>query len=760
MNDGNRAIKRVDPEVRFDYKTDSPDLATIKPKEYAARWQGSVFAPETGEYEFIDPRTPNSAPKCSGSSDNRREALIDAWVQSEQGPRAPRRRSRLLGGRAYPIRLEFAKGKDGVKDKKDPEGEEEVIDPAAIALEWKGPGRSVETIPARDLSPSRMPEAFVLETPFPPDDRSIGYERGTSVSKAWDAATTEAAIETADYVSRPPAATSRALRRRRRPREEAPASSRRSSPSRPSAGRAGRRGEEGLRSTSNSPRASSRGGGQAGRAAHRSTDRREFLYREVGGSSDAYAVASRISFGLWDSSPDAALLDALPEWETRPPRTASRSPSRPSEMLKDVRARAKLRDFFFQWLKVDQSPDLAKDGKLFPGFDASVASDLRTSLDLFLEDVAWGESSDFRQLLLSDSAYLNGRLAKLYGVDLPADAPFRKVAFAKDRAGVITHPYLLATFAYTSSSSPIHRGVFLARSVLGKTLRPPPRRPWPRFPGRPPRRDDHHASAWRCRPEPRRVPDLPRDGQPARLHIGGLRRHRPIPQGRRRQAGRRLEVVHQYPLRGARSPPSTALAVPRRVPRRHRGGPRRLRREALPPSRPAADPRSAGPDHRAGFAARSAKHDFQIRDLMVEISSPRRPSAPTLASPPRASSRPLRGPPSRPHRTAPASARSPPKSKSPSPTRRNNRGHHTFAALEFLRDLGIGATTLPFLLNLPSRGLRQPPGGSQKKRLVVMFSPDGVVPDELLPRRGRGQVHAQGRSLKPLERRFKDIAGC
>jgi hypothetical protein len=42
------------------------------------------------------------------------------------------------------------------------------------------------------------------------------------------------------------------------------------------------------------------------------------------------------------------------------------------------------------------------------------------------------------------------------------------------RSGVLTHPYLLAGFAYTSSTSPIHRGVFIARNILGRTLRPPP----------------------------------------------------------------------------------------------------------------------------------------------------------------------------------------------------------------------------------------------------------------------------------------------
>ena len=44
-----------------------------------------------------------------------------------------------------------------------------------------------------------------------------------------------------------------------------------------------------------------------------------------------------------------------------------------------------------------------------------------------------------------------------------------------ERAGVLSHPYLMATFAYTGASSPIHRGVFLARSVLGRSLRPPPK---------------------------------------------------------------------------------------------------------------------------------------------------------------------------------------------------------------------------------------------------------------------------------------------
>ena len=82
--------------------------------------------------------------------------------------------------------------------------------------------------------------------------------------------------------------------------------------------------------------------------------------------------------------------------------------------------------------------------------------------------------ADYRKFLLSDAVYLNGRLAKVYGAKLPEDAPFKKVDFEPDhRAGVLSHPYLLANLAYTNASSPIHRGVFLSRSVLGRVLRPP-----------------------------------------------------------------------------------------------------------------------------------------------------------------------------------------------------------------------------------------------------------------------------------------------
>ena len=131
--------------------------------------------------------------------------------------------------------------------------------------------------------------------------------------------------------------------------------------------------------------------------------------------------------------------------------------------------------FSCSWLKVDQIAELPKDPKQFPGFDAGVVSDLRSSLELFVEDTIWSKGSDYRQLFLADHLYLNGRLAKIYGGDLPAEAPFQKVTQkSSERLGVLTHPLIMANFSYAATSSPIHRGVFLARNVLGVSLRQPP----------------------------------------------------------------------------------------------------------------------------------------------------------------------------------------------------------------------------------------------------------------------------------------------
>ncbi|AMV36659.1 DUF1592 domain-containing protein [Planctomyces sp. SH-PL62] len=455
-----RIIDRVDPTVQFDFGVNLPDSDEVGHR-FFVRWEGGVLAPDTGDYEFVV-RTEHSTRLWVNDTE---KPLIDRWVKSGDDTEF-RETVRLIGGRVYPIRLELSKGKQGVDDSK------KVTPPptpATIALLWKRPKAVVEPITARYLSPKKTPELFVLQTPFPPDDRSMGYERGTSVSKAWDDATTDAALETAAYVAdrldklvqvKPDAADREAKVREfcvkfverafRRPLTEEQ-----------KAAYVDHRFGEGVALET-----------AVKKVVLASLKSPMFLYQEPAGTLDDYDAASRLSFGLWDSLPDSALLEAAAKGELK---TRDQVAGQAERMVEDLRTRAKFREFLLQWLKVDRVTDLSKDATLFPGFDETIASDLRTSLEMFLEEVAWSEGSDFRRFLAGDELYLNGRLAQFYGASLPADAPFQKVKLGDEpRAGLVTHPYLMASNAYTATSSPIHRGVFLTRGVLGRSLPPPP----------------------------------------------------------------------------------------------------------------------------------------------------------------------------------------------------------------------------------------------------------------------------------------------
>jgi hypothetical protein len=147
-------------------------------------------------------------------------------------------------------------------------------------------------------------------------------------------------------------------------------------------------------------------------------------------------------------------------------------------LLNDPRARSKVQYFLQDWLQMNHVEDLSKDAKLYPGFTPDIIADLRTSLNLFLEDAVWNGSSDYRSFLLADTLFLNNRLAGFYGVNLSqggTNDDFVKVKLdGRQRSGVLTHPYLLAGFSYQKTSSPIHRGVFLTRNIVGRALKPPP----------------------------------------------------------------------------------------------------------------------------------------------------------------------------------------------------------------------------------------------------------------------------------------------
>lgn len=453
-------FERVDPAVRFDYGEGVPELpenTSFSPVAFNINWEGSLVAGETGVYEFAI-KTRNGASLWINELDRDKKPVIDGWVAPNNEVREQKGSLFLLGGRAYPLRLEFFKYKEKA---------------ALIELLWKPPYGVWETLPARMTRVDRAAQSSIVSTPFPADDRGVGYERGTDVSKAWFDAVTQAAIETADDIVDH-------LDQLAGTKPDAP-------------DRAKKIGEFGVEFTS---RAFRRPLSEEDRK--RIVDARfdesksleqavkrlvllvltspEFLYPSLSEQPkpDSWDLAARLSLMLWDSIPDQRLRNLANEGkltEINPIRGEAR------RMLQDPRARAKMRGFFRHWLELERADELAKDTATFPEFNDALLADLRTSLWLFLDDAVWGEGSNYQQLLTADYLYLNSRLAGVYGPDnakIEGDG-FQRVALdPKMRSGVVTHPFLLTAFAYHNNSSPIHRGVFLTRNIVGMTLNSPP----------------------------------------------------------------------------------------------------------------------------------------------------------------------------------------------------------------------------------------------------------------------------------------------
>ena len=281
------------------------------------------------------------------------------------------------------IRLEVYKGRQ-LKDKK----KDTPTKPAkaSVALLWKVPHHQAdELIPSRCLSPGQSPEVAVIQTPFPPDDRSYGWERGTAVSKEWVAATTDAAMDVAGYVadhlSELSGAGDDVKNREARLRAFC----------RSFAERAFRRPLSDAEIKELVDR-QFEGGSDLDQAVKRVVIRvmvsPEFLYPGAMGGSAGYAVASRLALVLWDSLPDQALLSAAARGELSTRDQIAREARR---MLDDPLARLKVRQFLLAWLRVDQSPELVKDGKKFPDFDAGYrlrSANRRLELSLAIDIVA------------------------------------------------------------------------------------------------------------------------------------------------------------------------------------------------------------------------------------------------------------------------------------------------------------------------------------------------------------------------------------
>lgn len=457
------SLEREDAAIDFDFGAESPG-GDINPEQFSIAWSGSLLAPKSGVYEFRV-STPNGArvylnvdsrgdTNRRDDSDGKREAtLIDAWVSSGDNVRVESGKAYLLGGRSYPFKVDYFK----YKEKR-----------GLVKLEWKPPGGVWSVLAAPYLSPSGATHVAVVDAPFPPDDGSFGFERGTSVSKEWHEATTKAAVAASvevmahlyTFSGTKPDAPDRTDKIKQFAATFAERAFRR--PLTPEMRQLyiDRIFTDGL-----DPEVAMK------RAVIAILKSPRFLYPDLGEDDDC-AIAARLALNLWDSIPDTKLLEAAKKGEVH---TIEQVRAQAVRMALDPRAQTKLLAFFQRWLGEDDIEDLSKDGKLFPGFDPLIISDLRRSLDRFVEYVVSSERSDFRDLLLADYLFVNPRLAKYYGMTAPTTNDFELLHFdGSQRAGIFTHPFLLSAYSYAKSTSPIHRGVFLTRKVMGRVLKQPP----------------------------------------------------------------------------------------------------------------------------------------------------------------------------------------------------------------------------------------------------------------------------------------------
>jgi hypothetical protein len=204
----------------------------------------------------------------------------------------------------------------------------------------------------------------------------------------------------------------------------------------------------------------------------------ELLYvgpmRGLGGARTAalvalgdHELASRLSYFLWKTMPDEALLASAD----------ARLLSRPAElaqqvrrMLADPRSQQTLREFHVEWLTLDKLDALTKDAKTFPLWNAKVQAAVQAEPGAFLG--AWAaDGASFEALLTAPYTVGDANLARIYGV---AAATGRLALDPRQRAGILTHAAWLSAHADAAGTKPVARGRAVFEQILCGTIPPPP----------------------------------------------------------------------------------------------------------------------------------------------------------------------------------------------------------------------------------------------------------------------------------------------
>ncbi len=184
-----------------------------------------------------------------------------------------------------------------------------------------------------------------------------------------------------------------------------------------------------------------------------------------------YELASRLSYFLWSSTPDDALMSLAARGALHRPEVLDAQARR---MLKDPKARALADNFAGQWLMLRNLANMSPDTERFPEFSEKLRASMKTETEMFFEAIV-NEDRSILDFIDGKFTYINGPLAKLYGLDGVDGDQFRRVSLTGDqRGGILTQASILTVTSNPTRTSPVKRGKWVMEQILGT---PPPPAP-------------------------------------------------------------------------------------------------------------------------------------------------------------------------------------------------------------------------------------------------------------------------------------------
>lgn len=191
-------------------------------------------------------------------------------------------------------------------------------------------------------------------------------------------------------------------------------------------------------------------------------------YRKLTG----YELASRMSFFLLDTTPDAALLDQVEAGALATPEGVR---AVAADMIAAPQARAALASFFSELYRLRDLATLQKDTVLYPKFTDTLPAAMKQEALELVNDIIWVRNADARELFTADYAFVNAELAGLYGVAAPPSG-FKKTTLPAEqkRSGILGSAAFLSRFSHPGITSPTRRGLFVQAALLCHEIPPPP----------------------------------------------------------------------------------------------------------------------------------------------------------------------------------------------------------------------------------------------------------------------------------------------